>query len=224
MASATPEPGTFLPYGVPLHLYTLVQHCYYDSVTLWKLEELIEIARTHLLHDGESNRISWNPKERQIRYYTTLGLLDRPLRGSDRKARYGVRHLLQLLAVKRLQHHGLQLADIRPVLEGIDNEKLVELLGYDQAWLHRLGATDTPGPAEEFWKKRPVLPAPQARLVTCQQLQLAAGLTLTIHPETLQLDHNECQEFANQILGIWQQFRENLRSKNSHAVTNPPQD
>lgn len=192
---------------------------------VWKLQELIEEARSHLLHDGESNRISWNPTIRQIRYYTTLGLLDRPDRGSDRKARYNERHLLQLLAVKRLQHHGLQLTEIGEILNGIDNPKMVELLGFDQSWLRRFTNNDSASErAEEFWEKKPVLPAPKARLINCQKLQVAAGLTLTIQPEALQIDPEQCQDFANQVLGLWREFQETMRSETGHADTLPPKE
>ena len=43
------------------------------------------------------------PDARTIRYYATLGLIDRPEAFRGRTALYGARHLSQLVAIKRLQ-------------------------------------------------------------------------------------------------------------------------
>jgi len=56
--------------------------------------------------------VSAAPDARTVRYYTTLGLLDRPTIEA-RQARYGERHLLQLLAIKALQAVDLPLAEIQ---------------------------------------------------------------------------------------------------------------
>ncbi len=64
------------------------------------------------------------PNARVLRYYGTLGLLDRPLRYDGRKARYGFRHLLQVVAVKVLQSEGLPLSQIQELLAGRSTEEL----------------------------------------------------------------------------------------------------
>ena len=48
-------------------------------------------------------RVRAVPDRRAIRWYTTIGLIDRPVAHRGRTALYGPRHLLQLVAVKRLQ-------------------------------------------------------------------------------------------------------------------------
>src|SRR5262249_7630167 len=58
-----------------------------------------------------SGRVRDVPDVRTIRYYTTLGLLDRPARMRGRTALYGQRHPLPLVAIKRLQARGLALAE-----------------------------------------------------------------------------------------------------------------
>ena len=72
---------------------------------LWTIDELGSRVALALSvdYDGQaSGRVRDVPDRRTIRYYTTLGLIDRPaLRG--RTALYGRRHLLQLVAIKRLQ-------------------------------------------------------------------------------------------------------------------------
>lgn len=97
------------------------------------LEELAgEVALTlehyHLLGSVADSRVSPIPDARTIRYYTTLGLLDRPwIEG--RQARYGKRHLLQILAIKALQARGLPLAEVQSRLYGLSDEQLEALLG-----------------------------------------------------------------------------------------------
>ena len=83
------------------------------------LEQLSqEVARLMQAEFGVSElaakdqRVSSLPDARTIRYYTTLGLLDRPFI-DGRQARYGQRHVLQLLAVKALQSMQFPLARVQ---------------------------------------------------------------------------------------------------------------
>jgi DNA-binding transcriptional MerR regulator len=71
----------------------------YDDAT-WSLEELC--ARVEL------------PK-RTVRYYIQQGLVDRPT-GAAKAARYGERHLTQLLEIRKWQRAGLSLARIAEVM------------------------------------------------------------------------------------------------------------
>ncbi len=64
------------------------------------------------------------PNERLVRWYVTVGLVDPPLSRRGRVARYGRRHLLQLVAVKRRQAEGRSLAEIQAELAGATDEKL----------------------------------------------------------------------------------------------------
>ncbi len=54
---------------------------------------------------------------RSIRYYVQIGLVDRP-EGETRAARYGARHLEQLLLVKKWTTAGVSLDRIRELLQG----------------------------------------------------------------------------------------------------------
>lgn len=88
---------------------------------LWTLAELSAQVDLALAVDypGQANgRVREVPDIRTIRYYTTLGLLDRPAQMRGRTALYGERHLLQLVAIKRLQAKGLSLAEIQPRVVG----------------------------------------------------------------------------------------------------------
>lgn len=55
--------------------------------------------------------------KRTVRYYVQLGLVDRPM-GETRAARYGRRHLEQLLQIRQLSESGLSLERIRQVQSG----------------------------------------------------------------------------------------------------------
>jgi DNA-binding transcriptional MerR regulator len=98
-----------------------------ETNRLWTIEELAaEVAL--VLAEGEfgtlDGRIREVPDARTIRYYTTLGLLDRPAQMRGRTALYGTKHLLQLVAIKRLQAQGHTLVAIQQQLLGKDEAEL----------------------------------------------------------------------------------------------------
>ena len=71
-----------------------------------------------------SARVRAVPDTRTIRYYTTLGLIDRPAEMRGRTAFYTDRHVLQLVAIKRLQGQNMTLSDIQSDLIGVGAGKL----------------------------------------------------------------------------------------------------
>jgi DNA-binding transcriptional MerR regulator len=103
--------------------------------TLWTIDELCgQVAEVleRAGYDGvSSGRVRDVPDERTIRYYTTLGLLDRPAAMRGRTGLYRPRHLFQLVAIKRLQARGLSLAEVQE-----------RVLGLSDAALRRLAATE----------------------------------------------------------------------------------
>jgi DNA-binding transcriptional MerR regulator len=96
----------------------------------WTIEELAEQVADALAagYAGvRSGRVRDVPDMRTIRYYTTLGLLDRPAAMRGRTAYYGQRHLLQLVAIKRLQAQGLTLSEVQRRLLGQANSVLARV-------------------------------------------------------------------------------------------------
>src|SRR5215469_5342672 len=85
-----------------------------------------------------NGRVRDVPNERLIRWYGTVGLVDPPLSRRGRVARYGRRHLLQIVAVKRRQAEGESLAEIQAELAGLPDEALAAI-----------ARVATPGPAPE---------------------------------------------------------------------------
>src|SRR5512133_276381 len=126
----------------------------------WTLDELAERVETALAvdyHGQASGRVRAVPDRRAIRWYTTIGLIDRPVAHRGRTALYGPRHLLQLVAVKRLQARGLPLVAIQQELAGATDSQLARVA--------RLPEGVAPGPAVSaphgkvrragFWRERP---------------------------------------------------------------------
>src|SRR6185295_3500130 len=80
------------------------------------MDELVERVREALAaeYPGAPNgRVRDVPDRRAIRWYATIGLIDRPLGMRGRTALYGPRHLQQLVAIKRMQATGRSLAQIQ---------------------------------------------------------------------------------------------------------------
>jgi DNA-binding transcriptional MerR regulator len=96
----------------------------------WTLDELAERVDAALAVDypGQSSgRVRAVPDRRAIRWYTTIGLIDRPIAHRGRTALYGPRHLLQLVAVKRLQAKGEPLVAIQQQLAGATDTQLARV-------------------------------------------------------------------------------------------------
>ncbi len=144
------------------------------------------------VHPGDE-RVRIAPDERTLRYYQSVGLLDRPLRYDGRVAIYGYRHLVQAVAVKALQGEGLSLAQIQAALAGISTERL------EAAVAQAIGEQAMPGAeatsaAEDFAAATPAL-APDPGAVVAREaapaglvgralvtFELAPGVWLTIDP------------------------------------------
>jgi DNA-binding transcriptional MerR regulator len=93
----------------------------------WTLADLTDRVAAALAvgyHGQRSGRVRDVPDQRAIRWYTTLGLVDRPAAMRGRTALYGRRHLLQLVAIKRLQAEGRSLAEIQVELAAAGDERL----------------------------------------------------------------------------------------------------
>jgi DNA-binding transcriptional MerR regulator len=126
----------------------------------WTLSELVaEVAAriTALPLPAPSNgQVRAVPDERTVRYYGTIGLLDRPLAMRGRTALYGRRHLAQVVAIKRLQTTGQSLAEIQALWPTLDDLTLSRMAGIQLP----SGGAARPAPAraasrKDFWKSAP---------------------------------------------------------------------
>lgn len=160
--------------------------------TEWTIAELsreVEAALAVGYEPPSNGQVRAVPDKRAIRYYTSLGLLDKPAAMKGRTALYNRRHLQQLVAIKRLQAKGLSLSEIQTELTGVADGRLAEL-----AQLPRVPATRSrkarKAARDGFWRAMPAdeaapAPAPAAqppaatvrRLI---QLEIAPGVNVSI--------------------------------------------
>lgn len=132
----------------------------------WTILELTELAAETLavtrptgpegVPARANGRVRDVPNERLIRWYVTVGLVDPPLSRRGRVARYGRRHLLQLVAVKRRQAEGRSLAEIQAELAGATDEALAAV-----ACIPDTGPAPQAAPAapSRFWVRQPRQPS-----------------------------------------------------------------
>jgi DNA-binding transcriptional MerR regulator len=97
-----------------------------------------------------NGRVRDVPNERLVRWYVTVGLVDPPLSRRGRVAQYGRRHLLQLVAVKRLQAEGRSLAEIQAELAGATDDALAAVAGIPDV---RSTAGVVPAAPARFWTR-----------------------------------------------------------------------
>src|SRR5215470_16289322 len=148
------------------------------TAALWTLDELVQLASQALSvdYDGPpSARVRDVPDRRSVRWYVTRGLVDRPAT-NGRNALYGRRHLLQLVAIKRLQAQGHSLAEIQAELSGAPDRALDQLARLGPGPPPPVPAPATPpapasptpaqppdaGGRTRFWVDRPAAPHPPA--------------------------------------------------------------
>jgi DNA-binding transcriptional MerR regulator len=90
--------------------------------------EVVRLLKVnHMYANHPDNRVSSAPDTRTIRYYSSLGLIDRPTI-EGRTAKYHRRHVLQLLALKTLQSKSLPLSEIQERLYGRTDSELESLI------------------------------------------------------------------------------------------------
>ncbi|BAC07896.1 MerR family transcriptional regulator [Thermosynechococcus vestitus] len=97
----------------------------------WSLDELVEIANEllpqHLPQEDSKNRVLEEVNPRLVRHYTSCKLIDRPAR-IGREGRYGYRHLVQLLVVRRLLMEGYTAGAIYKLVYRMSTPELRALL------------------------------------------------------------------------------------------------
>lgn len=208
--------------------------CAMTEAALWTLDELVQLAGQALSvdYDGPpSARVRDVPDRRSVRWYVTRGLVDRPAT-SGRNALYGRRHLLQLVAIKRLQAQGRSLAEIQAELTGATDRTLDQLARLDPG-LPTAAPLNPPTTAEpqnaggrtRFWVDRPVTSHPPAPTGADRALppapttwplraiELSPGITLLVDPaRTAAADPDAVRHAAQPLLDLLVPATTNERS------------
>jgi len=120
----------------------------------WTLEALTDQVDLVLERCGirqENGQVAEAPNARAIRWYQSIGLLRRPVQ-RGRVAYYGLHHLAELVAIKRLQADGHSLSDVQGRLQAMDDAAVLALAAIPEALTidNAPPATRTTRPAA-FW-------------------------------------------------------------------------
>lgn len=115
----------------------------------WTIDELVEEVARRLaaLPPPKNGQVRAVPDDRTIRYYATLGLLDRPAAMRGRTALYARKHVAQVVAIKRLQTMGRSLAEIQALWPTLDNTTLSRMAGIE------LAPAKSRAARKDFWKR-----------------------------------------------------------------------
>ena len=115
----------------------------------WTLPDLVEEVALQLaaLPVPRNGQVRAVPDDRTIRYYATIGLLDKPIEMRGRTAFYGKKHIAQIVAIKRLQAMGRSLAEIQQLWPTLDDATLARMSGVP------FTGVDPMAP-RTFWKSR----------------------------------------------------------------------
>jgi DNA-binding transcriptional MerR regulator len=161
---------------------------------------------------GANRRVTELPDERTIRWYSTIGLLDRPVSYRGRTALYGERHVLQLVAIKRRQAEGRALAEIQDELVGATDRTLRSIAAVPvpprgaaapRAVALAASATAPAAPGEtserRFWREHPTA-APTPELLT--GLELGGGVVLLLHVQPGAEDIDSIRAAARPLLDL----------------------
>lgn len=170
-----------------------------------KLRQMVSVAlAADSYQPAESARVRAVPDVRTIRYYTTIGIIDRPAEMRGRTALYSIRHVKQLVAIKRLQSEDLSLSDIQQRFTGISAQKLSRIAALPKGLedlidepLPTPSADPTPkrSPASasetsnelEFWQQ-----VPQSNQASSQNASIKKVLRVSLGPKaTLELQTDQ---------------------------------
>lgn len=164
---------------------------------LWTLEQLSDRVADLLAdgYQGQSNgRVRELPNGRTIRWYTTIGLVDRPSATRGRVALYGPRHALQLAAIKQLQARGMTLAEVQERLLGISDE--------DLAGIARTRIDVIPVPAgvdirvDQFWRHQHEQPKNDTVTNVVPAFRVSDSVTVLLDGATRPLDNADIAELT----------------------------
>jgi DNA-binding transcriptional MerR regulator len=118
--------------------------------------------------------------ERTVRYYIQLGLVDRP-DGETRAARYGARHVEQLVAIRKWQQAGVSLERIRELLRGVD--------------------ADVP----------PARPRGAGTVEVWSHLVVADGVELTIEPGRAGLSAEDVRRLFREVMAAYSRLKKDAK-------------
>ncbi len=195
----------------------------------WPLSEFVDLANDllpqYLPVEKGNTKVREHVTARLVRHYTTLGMLDEPLK-TGRESRYVYRHLLQLLVVRRLLAEGYGASAIDDLAKTSDNDRLKALL---------LGGAQlqvsVANPALAFLneiQQRPSVPKPKPRAIKTQitrpqpkapksptqwtRVEILPGLELHVRDDfQYPASHQEQQTLLTRLIKMLESFSRKRR-------------
>ena len=137
----------------------------------WTISELVEEVERRIaaLPKPQNGQVRAVPDDRTVRYYGTIGLLDRPAAMRGRTALYNKKHVAQVVAIKRLQTMGRSLAEIQALWPTLDDATLSRMSGIELP-----GTSKKTAARKDFWKAEPKAVEP-ARVARPREIPRASG-------------------------------------------------
>src|SRR5689334_3911083 len=175
---------------------------------MWTIDELVERVGAALAaeYPGAPNgRVRDVPDKRAARWYATTGLVDRPSAMRGRTALYERRHLLQLVAVKRLQSEGRTLADIQAELAGATDQTLAAIARVPDGLLEAGDPPPQEAVRPRFWAEPAAAPAaapPPAKAVPLNGVALGGGAVLLVPGAPTAADTADIAAAARPLLDL----------------------
>ncbi|MBT3219334.1 MAG: hypothetical protein HN348_09610 [Proteobacteria bacterium] len=177
----------------------------------YELSELESAARELLRQCGPGigdDRVALFPDSRTLRYYQSLGIMNRPVRYDSRTAIYGYISLLQGVCVKLLQSRGFSLAQVQNALKGATVTKLesaiLEAMGVGTtAELIEPASQPLPPPVHD---RRPGVPLPAPTPSTAPEMtrrlvsvEVVPGVVVTIDPQKIEKPEDIIRHITNSL-------------------------
>jgi len=141
------------------------------------MEELVENAGELLRSVAPRQtryKVTDRPDARTIRYYINQGLIPKPISYAGGRARYSGRHVIRLLAIKKLQADHLTLTKIKSLLAETSEE---EVLGI---------TAGAPEPVIEPMPTGAALAPAPSEVEPCMRFRLAGGGSVDVPQQALE--------------------------------------
>ncbi|MEV6717468.1 MerR family transcriptional regulator [Lentzea sp. NPDC051208] len=175
---------------------------------MWTLDELLDRVSAALAaeYSGAPNgRVRDVPDKRAVRWYATTGLVDRPSAMRGRTALYEKRHLLQLVAVKRLQSQGRTLAEVQAELAGATDTTLAAIARVPEDLLSTAGAPPPEAVRPRFWAEpaaAPAAPPAPAEAFALTGVALGGGAVVLVPGTPTAADRADIAAVARPLLDL----------------------
>ena len=155
------------------------------------MEELVKAAGdllTQVAPRQTRYKVTDRPDARTVRYYVSQDLLPKPISYEGGRARYSGRHVVRLLAIKKLQAEHLTLTKIKSLLTHTSDESILGLAA--------------PRPEPEFEE-----PVRSPAVEPSTRFHLTGGGSVDLPQRALE-DAQSRHEIAEQLLAIARAMRE----------------